>query len=262
MESPANLDQVAQALAVLGCPADKTAEMADQLVKRAHQLAAARGRSFDEALTHLLRLMAGGWAAQGGIRSEMLDTDAEAKIEPWATIGRKTVGDFRIFSLHSATRKHPRTHSEHDFFLIECPAWVNVCAVTPDRRLVMVEQFRHGTSTVELEIPGGIMDADDSDPVAAGLRELQEETGYTGQNARLIGSVYPNPAIQSNTCYTVFVEQCVRTHEMELDAGEDIAVNLVPVDEIPKLVRSGAIRHALVVVGLYYMELMERGNGE
>ena len=58
------LDALAQALQALGCPAEKSAEMAAQLDKRAHQLAETKGRPYDEALAHLLRLMAGGWAAQ------------------------------------------------------------------------------------------------------------------------------------------------------------------------------------------------------
>ena len=55
---------IAQALVALGCPPDKAPEMAAQLDRRARQLAEARGKSYEEALTHLLRLMAGGWAAQ------------------------------------------------------------------------------------------------------------------------------------------------------------------------------------------------------
>ena len=49
----------------MGCPAEKSPEMATQLDKRAHQLAAAKGRTYDEALLHLLNLMKQGWAAQG-----------------------------------------------------------------------------------------------------------------------------------------------------------------------------------------------------
>ena len=59
-----NLDQLAQALVVLGCPAEKSTAMAAQLDKRARQLAEAKGRSYEEALTHLLGLMQQGWAAK------------------------------------------------------------------------------------------------------------------------------------------------------------------------------------------------------
>jgi len=59
-----NQDQLAQLIVTLGCPADKSAEMAAQLDKRAHQLAKEKGRTYDEALTHLLGLMKQGWAAR------------------------------------------------------------------------------------------------------------------------------------------------------------------------------------------------------
>ena len=59
-----DLDQLAAALAALGCPPEKTAEMAAQLDKRARQLAALKGRSYDDALAHLLGLMRQGWAAK------------------------------------------------------------------------------------------------------------------------------------------------------------------------------------------------------
>jgi hypothetical protein len=57
------LAQLAKILVALGCPAEKSAEMAAQLDKRARQLAAEKGRSYDEAMQHLLTLMKQGWAA-------------------------------------------------------------------------------------------------------------------------------------------------------------------------------------------------------
>ena len=171
-------------------------------------------------------------------------------IKPWHRLSSRSVANFRIFSLRSDLKLNPRTGGQHDFFVIDCPDWVNVVPVTPDGRIVMVEQFRHGSETVELEIPGGVMDPHETDPVVAGVRELREETGYEGQRPRLIGRIFPNPAIQSNTCHTLLVEDCVLRHGTEFDQAEDIAVRLVPRDQIPGLLANGTIRHALVVVAL------------
>lgn len=171
-------------------------------------------------------------------------------IRPWPKLSSRALANYRIFSLRSDLKVNPRTGGQHDFFVIDCPDWVNVIALTPDGRVVMVEQYRHGSNTVELEIPGGVMDPHERDPVAAGLRELREETGFEGQQARLIGKIFPNPAIQSNTCHTLLVEECVLKHELELDHSEDITVRLVPVGQLPELMASGHIRHALVVVAL------------
>jgi hypothetical protein len=56
--------ELAELLAAMGCPAEKTVEMAGQLEKRARQLADQKNRPYDEALLHLLNLMKQGWAAQ------------------------------------------------------------------------------------------------------------------------------------------------------------------------------------------------------
>ncbi len=62
--SAVEISELAQVLTALGCPAEKSAGMAAQLDKRARQLAAQKGRSYEEALQHLLNLMRQGWAAQ------------------------------------------------------------------------------------------------------------------------------------------------------------------------------------------------------
>ena len=58
------ISELAKLLTTLGCPSEKSAEMAAQLDKRARQLARQKGRSYEEALQHLLVLMKQGWAAQ------------------------------------------------------------------------------------------------------------------------------------------------------------------------------------------------------
>jgi len=180
-------------------------------------------------------------------------------IKPWKTLQSKPVGDFRIFKLRSDIAVNPRTGKEHDFFVLDSVNWVNVIAVTPDQQLVMVEQYRHGSNTVELEVPGGMMDAGETDPVVTAVRELREETGYAGENARLLGKIHSNPAILSNVTFTVLIENCRLQHGVEFDSGEDLITRLIPVAEVSKLVADEKIGHSLVVVALYYFDLWHRG---
>lgn len=254
--------ELASVLVGMGCPSEKSIEMAAQLDKRAHQLAARKERSYDDALAHLLRLMSQGWAAKSEARSQAPDVEDQRPrdlILPWEKLSSKPLGDFRVFSLRVDQKVSPRTKLPHDFYVLDSPTWVNVIATTPDNQLVMVEQFRHGTNTAELEIPGGIMDRTDADPVATGVRELREETGYEGRDARLLGEVFPNPAIMSNVCYTVFVQDCALKHPTQFDGGEDIITRLVPTVEIPSLIARKKIRHSLVLCALYYFDLWRRG---
>ena len=180
-------------------------------------------------------------------------------IEPWEKLSSEPVADYRIFTVRSDRKVSPRTRETHDFVVIDCVNWVNVIAVTSERQLVMVEQYRHGSNTVELEIPGGMMDSADQSPEQTGTRELREETGYEGEGARLIGRILPNPAIMSNTCFTILVENCRCLHPVAFDHGEDLQTRLVPIDEIPKLIVTGTIQHSLVAVALYHFDLWQRG---
>lgn len=181
-------------------------------------------------------------------------------IEPWPSVSSEPLLDCRVFRVRRVVRKSPRTGAAHDFYVLDATDWVNVIAVTPQDELVMVEQYRHGTESVDLEIPGGVMDDGDASPVETGVRELREETGFVGEGARILGQVRPNPAIMSNLCYTVLVENCTLRANTEFDHGEDLLTRLVPWPEVRGLVRAGSIRHSLVVAALYHYELRRGGQ--
>jgi 8-oxo-dGTP pyrophosphatase MutT (NUDIX family) len=106
-----------------------------------------------------------------------------------------------------------------------------------------------------------MIDPQDVSPIAAAVRELREETGYEGDAPKLIGEVFPNPAIMNNRCFTVLIENCQCKHPVELDHGEDLLTRLAPVSEIPNLVAGGKIKHSLVVAALYYFELRRSVHG-
>ena len=159
----------------------------------------------------------------------------------------------RVFDVLGRRYRHPARSTEREFVVIHAPDWVNVVALTPDDHLVLVRQFRYGIDEFSLEIPGGVMDPGE-DPVAAGLRELREETGFAGAPAKLLGSVHPNPAIQANRCHFVFVEGAVRSHDLEWDTDEEIQITLQPVEEVLALARSGGIVHSLVLNALMLFE--------
>ncbi len=182
-----------------------------------------------------------------------------SKKNSWKVLSRTNVLKTPVFDIYKEKTVCPRNDYCSDFFVIECPnSWVNVVAVTDSNEIVMIKQYRAGTRKVELEIPGGLIDIEES-PLNAGIRELEEETGYIGRKASVIGKVCPNPALQGNTCYTVLVEGASKKAELSLDEAEDIETLLVPVDNLEKIVINGEISHGLVLNALYFYKLVEKG---
>ena len=179
------------------------------------------------------------------------------KIRKWEKHGSQVVSDHRIFKIREDRTTNPRNGAERQMVVLECPDWVNIIALTPESEVVFVEQYRQGSETVELEIPGGMMDPGETDPVATALRELREETGYTGEGARLIGECFANPAIMNNRVHTILVENCQHTHEVEWDSGEDLRTRLIPAADLPSLVKAGQIRHSIILAALHYFALEE-----
>ena len=174
-------------------------------------------------------------------------------------ITSEQIADCRVFTVHKKLSRRETAGKDrtHDFYVFDSGDWVNIIPVTENREVLMIEQYRHGTENFTLEIPGGTVDSDDPSPVYAAERELLEETGYIAQKWIPLGQSHPNPAIQGNLCHT-FLALNVRQIEIPEFAGtEDIAVRLLPLDDVPDLIRSGTITHALVMVAFYWLSLNE-----
>lgn len=163
----------------------------------------------------------------------------------------------RVGNVESATVESISTGREARFYRFSFNDWVNIIALTKNFQLIMIRQFRFGSQRVELEIPGGAIEKGEL-PLAAGLRELLEETGYAGKHGRIIGKVNPNPALQDNWCYTVLVEDVECVAEQQMDEMEDIEVVTIPVSEIDMLISEGHITHGLVLNALMFYEHTRR----
>jgi len=168
---------------------------------------------------------------------------------PWTRLGSRHGASLVLFRPRWDRLVNPRTSEEFERLVLETPDWVNVVALTADGELLCVEQYRFGSGTVTVEIPGGVLDRGEEHGAAA-RRELLEETGHTSERWRYLGAVEPNPAFQDNLCHHWLAEGCIRTHALGLDPGEDIAVRTLPVADVVSAVGSGRIRHSLVISAL------------
>ena len=178
-------------------------------------------------------------------------------VKPWQCVRSHPSQSFRVFSVRTDTIRSPRTGMDHDFYVIETGDWVNVIPLTKDHQVVMVKQYRHGSKQVTLEIPGGLVDPGDT-PERAASRELLEETGYEAEELDQIGVANPNPAIFNNRCYTFIGQNVRKLRDPMPDQTEDIEVVLIPVADIPELIRKGEIDHAMVIAAFYWYFSQDR----
>jgi 8-oxo-dGTP pyrophosphatase MutT (NUDIX family) len=175
------------------------------------------------------------------------------EILPWKIVRTEPCADYRIFKVRKDITVSPRTAQAHDMFIIESADYVNIIPLTPQNEVVLVEQFRHGTKEIALETPGGLAELAGESHLECARRELLEETGYAAAELLTIGEVRPNPAVQSNRMFYVLARDCRKVAEPAPDHAEDIAVHLVPLTEIPRLIRGRRISHALVVTAFYFL---------
>ena len=163
----------------------------------------------------------------------------------------ETLVETWLFRLRRERFQSRKSGKIHDYYVTHIADGVHVIALTTDQRMVMVRQFRAGSRRDSLETPGGLLDAGE-DACAAGARELLEETGYAGDPPELLGTIYPIPALLSMRISTILIRNARPVAEPHLDPGEELALELVPVSEIPELITSGRVDHGACVVGLLW----------
>ena len=172
----------------------------------------------------------------------------------WPITSSRELYKNRILTVSADLATNPRNQHQSEYYRLDFPDWINVIAITEEDEILLIRQYRHGSKEIELEVPGGCIDSGE-DPLKAGMRELLEETGFTGDHAEIIGTVNPNPAIQSNTCYTAFCKNARKIQEPNLDPGEDIEIIRYPLSEINEAILQGKISNAMVIAAFHYLHL-------
>ena len=138
----------------------------------------------------------------------------------------------KIFKTYRVKRKSDISSIEGDFFLVDPPNWVMIIPVIKNSNnqdcFLMVKQYRHGSDSITLEFPAGMVDNNESSLNAA-TRELLEETGFKAGSIKQIGSINPNPAFMTNCTTTFLAEGLEKVGFQELDEHEEIDFELVPI---------------------------------
>jgi ADP-ribose pyrophosphatase len=162
-----------------------------------------------------------------------------------------TLAENWLFCLRQERFRSRLSGKTHDYYVTYLADGVQVVAITPDQRVVLVRQFRAGSRRDSLEMPGGLIEPGE-DPFRAGARELLEETGYAGLPPERLGTIWPNPAILSMRITTIVVRDAQPRALPRPDQSEELSVELCHATEIRSLIQRGRIDHGACVAGLLW----------
>jgi ADP-ribose pyrophosphatase len=136
------------------------------------------------------------------------------------------------------------------YYVRESNGFVIVVALTPERDVVLVRQYRYGVDDVIVELPAGSID-EGEDPLDCAKRELAEETGYTAQRWEPLMAVPAEPVRSNSIVYCYIAYDARRTQPQHLDPTESIEPFVVSLDDLHAMLRRGALRAMSTVAAAY-----------
>jgi len=149
-------------------------------------------------------------------------------VAPWQVLESKYSYRDRWLAVRSDTVRVPNGTILSPYHTIEFPEWVCAIALTPEREIVLIEEYRHGIERLSVELPCGTPDDEHEDVLAAMKRELLEETGYASQEWHALGSSTANTARQNNRVHAFLALDARKVADQALDPGEVIRTHLLP----------------------------------
>ncbi len=171
--------------------------------------------------------------------------------------------NYGIFTVSERQRRGPHGKSAR-FVIVDAPDWAIVVPVLSGesgRMFLCVSQYRHGSESVCMEFPGGVVEPGE-DPAAAARRELLEETGYEAVRLIKLGSCSPNPAFMNNTLHIFLAENPVKLRGQDLDEHEFVDVSLIGEDIVLADQGDALWSHALMSCAALFYVRYRRNSGE
>lgn len=200
-------------------------------------------------------------------------------MKPWKLLDTEYLVDAPWLKVAKEKCELPNGKVIDDFYTLWQPDWVLILARTFTGNWVMTEQYRHGSQTIELEFPAGIINKGET-PEQAALRELQEECGYgvegrspdkpgmttnavpltmtTTATAKYLGSLPVNPDRHRGKFHIVFIDGVAKAGETHFDSTEDIVSSELSDGELQKKIADGTFCHPLQIAGYYKWKLTTR----
>lgn len=170
----------------------------------------------------------------------------------WRVTASSYPVDSRFLRLRKDTIALPDGSIVEDYYVRESRGFVIVFAVTPEKRVVLVRQYKHGIAQELLELPAGAIDPGEQ-PLQTAMRELREETGYTAPGMEHVRTFIVDPTNADTVAHLFVARDAHKTGEQKLDVTENIELEIVPLEDLHGLVREGTIDSIAHVAAIYLL---------
>ncbi|WP_284140323.1 MULTISPECIES: NUDIX hydrolase [unclassified Virgibacillus] len=138
--------------------------------------------------------------------------------------------------------------------LIKHPGAVGVIAITRDKKIVFVKQYRKALEKTLIEIPAGKLEKGEK-PERTAIRELEEETGYTTNELRFVDSFYTSPGFADEHMYIYLTDQLSKLETPPAgDDDEFVELLELTLDEAKQLVYNQEIQDAKTNYSILYLD--------
>jgi 8-oxo-dGTP pyrophosphatase MutT (NUDIX family) len=172
-------------------------------------------------------------------------------LQNWETLEQKHLVRDRWISLRADKCRMPDGTIVAPYYTLEYPNWANVVAVTPQKEIVMVRQYRHALGQITLELPGGAVD-EGEEAIVAAQRELLEETGYEPEKIEPLCQLSPNPANHNNYSLSFLATGISPASGQQLDETEEIEVVQIPLEKVKEMLARQEFIQAMHVAAFFY----------
>lgn len=172
------------------------------------------------------------------------------------TLDSHVIFDGVIVKLHLDTAQLPNGSSAVRE-VVEHPGGVGVVALDKDGSVLMVRQFRYPLGDVLLEIPAGKLDHPGEDHLAAGQRELSEETGASARKWTYLGFLHASPGFSTEAIHLYLAEELAfgASHP---DEDEFLAADRIPLRELTVMALDGRLTDAKSVAGILKTAILRK----
>lgn len=162
---------------------------------------------------------------------------------PFRVLASRVLLEKKWLKLREERLELPNGHIIEEFHLVESPDWVGAVALTPEREILLVDQYRHGLGRTSRELPAGVIDPGET-PLQAAQRELLEETGHTAGLWKPLVVFSPEPNRSTHRAHFFLAEEVVRTGAPQPEKSEVLEVVKQPLALVLQEIAEGKMDHA------------------